>query len=510
MQFRFADYMLDVARRELRKASEPVALEPQVFDLLVHLIRNSDRVVTKEDLLRSVWGGRIVSESTFFSRINAARKAVGDDGKAQRLIRTVPRKGFRFVGAVTESRPTEPVPLPGRRERPSIAVLPFENLSGDPDQEYFADGLTEDILTALTRFTQLTVIARNSTFVYKRRAVSISEIARDLQVHYVLEGSVRRSGERLRITAELIEAATSAHLWAERYDRAIKEVFALQDEITERIVTTLVSNFERSIIEQARRKPPGSLDAYELLLQGREQRNMSQQAGMLSAEALFEQAVARDPDFALAHAEIGFIQYIHATWRIDPSRRDEYLTKGFASARRALALEASLPLANRVLANLHLRAREHAEAVTWAERAVTLNPGEAESYAWLANILPFVGRSGEALEQLANARRLDPLHPPLWDFYTGRALFHLGRYEEALTWFEACSRRTPFLSNWRRHLAATLAQLGRLDEARAAMPDPALPQTYATISEIRRLDAYLETVEFDRFIEGLRKAGLPE
>ena len=155
------------------------------------------------------------------------------------------------------------------------------------------------------------------------------------------------------------------------------EVFALQDEITERIVTTLVSNIDRSIIEQARRKPPGSLDAYELLLQGREQRNMSRQDGMLAAEALFEQAVALDPDFALAHAEIGFIQYIHATWRIDPSRRDEYLTKGFASARRALALEASLPLANRVLGNLHLRAREHVEAVTWAERAVTLNPGEA-------------------------------------------------------------------------------------------------------------------------------------
>ncbi len=496
MQFRFADYVLDVARRELRRGSEPVALEPQVFDLLVLLIRNSDHVVTKEDLLESVWGGRIVSESTFFSRINAARKAVGDTGEAQRLIRTVPRKGFRFVGAVTESGPVEPASLHGQRERPSIAVLPFENLSGDSQQEYFVDGLAEDILTALTRFTQLTVIARNSTFVYKGRAVSIADIARDLAVRYVLEGSVRRSGERVRITAQLIDAATSAHLWAERYDRAITDIFALQDEITERIVTTLVHNIERSIIEQGRRKPPGSLGAYELLLQGREQRNLSRHDGNLAAEALFERAVALDPDFALAHAEIAYIQYIHVTWRIDPSRRDEHLAKGFASARRALALEASLPLANRVLGNLHLRAREHAEAVTWTERAVALNPGEAESYAWLANVLAYVGRSAEALEQLANARRLDPLHPPLWDFYTARTLFHLGRYEEALSWFETCSRRTPFLSNWRRHLAATLAQLGRLDEARAAMPDPALPQTYGSIGEIRRLDSYLETVEF--------------
>ena len=344
MQFRFGDYVLDVARRELRRASELVALEPQVFDLLAHLIRNSDHVVTKEDLLNSVWGGRIVSESTFFSRINAARKAVGDDGEAQRLIRTLPRKGFRFVGAVAESKPAEPVPLPDRHERPSIAVLPFENLSGDSQQEYFVDGLTEDILTALTRFTQLTVIARNSTFVYKRHPVSIADIARDLAVRYVLEGSVRRSGKRVRITAQLIDAGTSAHLWAERYDRAMTDIFALQDEITERIVTTLVSNIERSIIEQGRRKPPGSLGAYELLLQGREQRNMSRHEANLAAETLFERAVALDPDFALAHAEIAYIQYIHVTWRIDPSRRDAHLAKGFASARRAMALEASLPL----------------------------------------------------------------------------------------------------------------------------------------------------------------------
>ncbi len=510
MQFRFADYLLDVGRRELRRASELIAVEPQVFDLLAHLIRNSDQVVSKEDLLDSVWGGRAVSESTFFSRINAARKAIGDSGEAQRLIRTVPRRGFRFVGDVTGSQSVSLASLPGLRDRPSIAVLPFENLNDDSGQGYFADGLTEDILTALTRFTQLTVIARNSTFVYKRQAVSIADIARDLSVRYVLEGSVRRADNRLRVTAQLIDAATAAHLWAERYERAMSDIFSLQDEITERIVTTLVSNIERSIIEQARRKPPGSLGAYELLLQGRELRNLSQLDGIRAAEALFEQAVALDPGFALVHAELAYIQYVHVTWRIDPKRRDALLSKGFASARRALELEASSPLANRVLGNLHLRARQHMDAVTWTQRAVALNPGEAESYAWNANVLSYVGRSAEALEQLAHARRLDPLHPPLWDFYIGRALLHLGRYEEALTHFETCSRRTPFLNNWRRHLAATLAQLGRLDEARGALPNPGSPQTYASIGEIRRLDSYLESIEFDRFVEGLRKAGLPE
>ena len=283
---------------------------------------------------------------------------------------------------------TSPVvkPLP---EKPSIAVLPFDNLSGDPDQQYFADGLTEDILTALARFNQLTVIARNSTFVYKGRAVAIADVGRDLNVRYVLEGSVRRSGDRLRVTAQLIEAATAAHRWAERYDRTLTDIFALQDEITERIVTTLVSNIERSIIEQARRKPPGSLGAYELLLQGREQRNASSYEGMAAAEALFERAIALDPDFALAHAELAYIQYVLVTWRIDPAQRDAQLAKGFVHARRALALEASLPIANRVLGNLHLRADEHAEAIRWSQRAVVLNPGEAESYAWLANVLSY-------------------------------------------------------------------------------------------------------------------------
>ena len=319
------------------------------------------------------------------------------------------------------------------------------------------------------------MIARNSTFVYKGRAVGIADVGRDLRVRYVLEGSVRRSGDRVRVTAQLIEAATSAHLWAERYDRAITDIFAVQDEITEQIVTRLVSNIERSIIEQARRKPPEFFDAYELFLHGREQRNASRPDATVAAEQQFERSVALDPGFAPAHAEIAYIQYLYVTWRREPEQRDAQLAKGFASARRALALEASLPLANRALGMLHLRAREHAEAVTWTQRAVALNPGEAESYAWLANVLSFVGRSAEALEQLAHAMRLDPLHPPLWDFYIGRALMHLGRYEEALTSLDTAFRRAPFFGHIQLYKAAALAHLGRPDEARAALSVPASP-----------------------------------
>jgi len=187
VQFRFTGCVLDVERRELRRHGDLMALEPQVFDVLVYLIGHRDRVVTKEDLLDSVWAGRAISESTFFSRINAARKAVGDSGMAQHLIRTIPRKGFRFVSEVIETRPIQHLPPSGQGDRPSIAVLAFANLSGDPDQEHFADGLTEDILTALTRFTELTVIARNSTFAYKGRTVGIADIGRELRVRYVVE-----------------------------------------------------------------------------------------------------------------------------------------------------------------------------------------------------------------------------------------------------------------------------------------------------------------------------------
>jgi TolB-like protein len=244
LQFRFGDHSLDTDRCELRRRGMLVALEPQVFDLLVYLVQNRDRVVSKDDLLEAVWGGRIVSESALTSRITAVRKAIGDDGGAQRFIRILPRKGFRFIGLVEEVErrvtpsdtpvtategPTRPgLALP---EKPSIAVLPFANMSGDPDQQFFADGMVEEIITALSRIRWLFVIARNSSFTYKGRAVDVKEVGRDLNVRYVLEGSVRKAGQRVRISAQLIEAASGAHLWADRFDGSLEDVFELQDKV---------------------------------------------------------------------------------------------------------------------------------------------------------------------------------------------------------------------------------------------------------------------------------------
>ena len=301
MTLSFGDYEIDVERRELRRAKTPVHVEPQVFDLLVYLVQNRDRVVSKDDLIASVWGGRIVSDSTLTSRINAARNAVGDSGEDQKLIRTIARKGLRFVGAVrtqpTDAEPADAtgpppdevhersrpaLPLP---DRPAIAVLPFINMSGDPEQEYFSDGISEDIITALSKLRWFFVIARNSSFIYKGKAVHMKQVAEELGVGYVVEGSVRKGGDRVRITAQLNDVATGSHIWAERYDRGLADVFAVQDEITEAIVAAIepqlyaAENFRAQAQAAGQPGRVGSGDAGAVALLASDAAGQSRRAG---------------------------------------------------------------------------------------------------------------------------------------------------------------------------------------------------------------------------------------
>ena len=277
MEFLFSGHRLDIDRRELRRGPEVIAIEPQVFDLLVHLIENRDRVVSKGDLITAVWSGRIVSDSTLTSRINAARKAVGDNGEEQKLIRTIARKGFRFVGEVRlagvgathagmAGHGPEPA-QPALPDRPAIAVLPFTNMTGDPAQEYFSDGISEDIMTALSKLRWFFVIARNSSFIYKGKAVHLKQIADDLGVGYVVEGSVRKVGDRVRISAQLNDVATGSHIWAEHYDRGLVDVFTVQDEITESIVAAIEPQLYASESFHAQRKPPDNMDAWDLVIE---------------------------------------------------------------------------------------------------------------------------------------------------------------------------------------------------------------------------------------------------
>jgi len=272
VRFRFDQCLLDDELRELKRADAPVALQPQVFDLLLYLIQERERVVSKDDLISRIWQDRAVSDSALNSRINAARQAIGDDGQRQHLIRTVARKGFRFVGEVSEeasgAQSREQRSTPGQRtpDRPAIAVLAFENMSDDPEQDYFCDGISEDILTALSKVRWFLVISRNSSFAYKGRAVQLKQIGDELGVRYVVEGSVRKSGDRLRITAQLNDTTTGAHLWAEQYDRELGDIFAVQDEITNAIVVAIEPQIYTAENFRAKRKAPDNMDAWGLLM----------------------------------------------------------------------------------------------------------------------------------------------------------------------------------------------------------------------------------------------------
>src|SRR5690606_20984767 len=350
----FEDYVLDQERRELSVRGDVVDVGPQVFDLLLHLLSHRDRVVSKDDLLQAVWSGRIVSESTITSHINAVRRAVGDTGGIQRLVRTVPRKGYRFVGEVRVSEagaeqsaePPEPAagsPTPQEApalalpDKPSIPVLPFHNLSGDQEQDYFADGVVEDIIGALSRIRWLFVIARNSSFTYKGRTVDVREVGRELGVRYVLEGSVRRSGNRIRITGQLIDATSGAHIWAERFEGQVADIFELQDEIAESVVGAIAPQLERAEIERAKRKPTESLCAYDYYLRGTAKLHNGTREAIAGALRLFYRAIELDPEFASAY---GMAAWCHF-WRKINGWMDERsleIAEGARLARMAVSL----------------------------------------------------------------------------------------------------------------------------------------------------------------------------
>ncbi|MEH2540663.1 MULTISPECIES: winged helix-turn-helix domain-containing protein [unclassified Bradyrhizobium] len=292
MRYRFEEFAFDTDRRELHRGAEVVSITPQVFDLLEYLIRNRERVVSKDDLIYAVWNGRSVSDGALTTRLNAARSAVGDTGEKQCLIKTLPRKGFRFVGAVREedgpssaavaseshvelSKPALALP-----DKPSIAVLLFQNMSGDPEQEYFADGMVEEIITELSRFKWLFVIARNSSFTFEGKAVDVKRVGRELGVRYVLEGSVRKAAGKVRIAGQLIDAVTGAHIWADRFERDLTDVFALQDEVTVAVVGAIQPKLLQTEIEMAARRPPENPTAYDLWLRAMQKQSLRSREGL--------------------------------------------------------------------------------------------------------------------------------------------------------------------------------------------------------------------------------------
>jgi len=524
MQLFFADHTLDTDRRELRHGSEPVAVEPQVFDLLIYLIQNRDRVVSKDDLIASVWDGRIVSESTLTSRINAARKAVGDSGEGQKLIRTIARRGFRFVGEVlTRSNGREPVqaigPTPNElheharpglppSDRPAIAVLPFLNMSGDPEQEYFSDGISEDIITALSKLRWFFVIARTSSFIYKGKTVHLRQIAEELGVGYVVEGSVRKSDDRVRITAQLNDAATGSHIWAERYDRGISDVFAVQDEITEAIVAAIEPQLYARESFRAQRKPPDSMDAWDLVMRALSHYWRVTRQDNVVAQALLEKAIAIDPNYgqALGVLATSYTFSSHMGW----TDRATAVPAAERAALAAIRADNEDPWAHHALGCVYLFARRFDDSLAEFEVALRLNPNFSLAQGFYGLALAYCGRWQEADRAARRALRLSP-RDPFSALFTGIAAYaqFVGRdYDEAMRLArEAIRQRSDFVGA-HRVLTTAAGMAGDTEAAAAALQELRRAQPNISLGWITNEMPIMQGGELEHYLEAFRRAGL--
>ncbi len=524
MIFHFADHTLDTERRELWRGSEPIAVEPQVLDLLVYLMQNRDRVVSKDDLLASVWGGRIVSDSTLTSRINAARKAVGDNGRDQKLIRTFARKGLRFVGQLcTQPNSDElspasglaPDALPGQSrsalpssERPAIAVLPFTNMSDDPEQEYFSDGISEDIISALSKLRWFFVIARNSSFIYKGKAVHMKQVAEELGVGYVVEGSVRKAGDRVRITVQLNDVATGSHIWAERYDRSLADVFAVQDEITEAIVAAIEPQLYVAENFRAQRKPPDSMDAWDLVMRALSSYWRVTRQDNIVAQALLEKAIAIDPRYgqALGVLAASYTFSAHMGWA------DMAITVPLAkrAALAAIGADSEDPWAHHALGSVHLFARQFEDSLAEFEVALRLNPNFSLARAYYGLALSYCGRWEEADDAASRALRLSP-RDPFSAIYSGIAAYaqFVGRHYDAAMQLarEAIRQRGDFVGA-HRVLTAAAGMAGQTEVATAALQELRRAQPNISLTWIASQMPIQHAAEREHYVEAFRRAGL--
>ena len=520
MRYLFEDYVLDTERRELHRGANLVALTPQLFDLLAYIIRNRDAVVSRDDLIETIWGGRAVSESALTTRINAARSAIGDSGESQRLIKTLPRKGVRFVGNVREephdraagqaTPPQKPnLSLP---DKPSIAVLPFADLGGDASNDYFTDGVVEDIITELSRFSELFVIARNSSFTYKGKPVDVREVGRELGVRYVLEGSVRKAANRVRLTGQLIDAATGAHIWADRFEGIQDDIFALQDRMAEHVVGAIAPSLERAEIERAKREPTESLSAYDCFLRGMAEWHDWTQSSHNNALKLFYQAIELDAQFGRAYALAAGCYLMRKSngWIVDRAAE-------IVETERLARLAADLGRTDAVALAWSAHALAHVvgdikTGIATIDRALRLNPNLAVAWQRSGWLRVYAGDCELAIEHVARAMRLSPLDPQMHLAFSATAFGHflLDNLDEASSWAE---RALHLRTDWPpalRVLAMSETLAGREQPARDAMTRLRSTQPQLRLSNLREQIFLHRPEHMAKCIDAMRAAGLPE
>jgi TolB-like protein/predicted Zn-dependent protease len=420
-----------------------------------------------------------------------------------------PVRVFRVLLEAGEAPPpgeTHDLPALMLPDKPSIAVLPFANFSGDPEQEYFSDGITEDLITDLSKLSGLFVISRNSVFLYKGKAVKPDQVSKELGVRYLLEGSVRKAGNRVRITAQLIDATTGYHLWAERYDRELQDIFAVQDEVTQKIVAALQVKLTEGEQERVKRPPTTNLEAYDCFLRGLEYHAQRTQESNTRAREMFERAVALDAHFAAAYALLGLTYLAEIAFQWDQS--PQVIDKLLALARQAVTLDDSQPIAYEALAYACLGKKQHDQAITAAERAIALDPNSADAYQTLGDILSFAGRPSEAVTLIEKAMRLNPRYATSYLWSLGQAYRLVGRPEDAIAVLKRAVVRNPDHITAHLMLAVLFGELGRATEARAEVAEVVRinPRFSLAIAQARM--PYKDPAALERVIQQLHQAGL--
>ena len=555
MVYRFERFVFDPETAGLLKSGQPVALEPQVFSLLKYLIENRGRIVSKDELIDEIWNGRVVSDAALNTRIRAIRRALGDDRTQQKYLRTYPKRGFRFVADTKCLESDEDVDSPEvssrassfRRVRasakagllilvfaifgttwglyesglmkaspplpakPSIAVMPFDYLSSDPDHEYFADAFTEDLITDLSRIRDAFVIARRTSFTFKGKAVDVKKVAADLGVRYVLEGSVRQTGNRVRINAQLIDGETGTHVWSDRYDRVLTDVFSVQADVTGQIAAVLKAELREA--DSKRQGPPASLEAWDYSLRGNVLLfNPSGVEDFQDARTQLDKAVELDPSIASAWSGLAFVHFVASLRPIPGISVPNSKNLSLEAAQKAVSLDPKNAEGHWMIGVGYARNGLPEQGLASCETAMDLNPNNDCAYvcAGLANMA--LGQPNEALPHFRQSLRLNPRFRPFTKYkYMGLAYLHSGQDAEAIDALNRAIAGSPKdpLANFA--LTSALALTGRVEDAHAALgKSMALAYSERTTIETLRDSYSWMGPGFERVLDGLRLAGMPE
>lgn len=511
MRYHFGDIRLDTETMEFSVGGEARSLEPQVFDVLATLVEHRDRVISRDELIERVWGGRVVSDATIDARISAVRKAIGDSGKMQSMVKTIARRGFRFVATLVAEETTSD-PVESRLTstmQPSIMVQTFQDHSEGADKGVLAEGLTADITTALAKLSDMVVIDRTSAMAVGSRAEAVSGISKDSAVRYILTGTFRRSGQRLRVTVQLIDTESGRHLWAERYDGEIEDIFDVQDSITEAVVTALQVTLTEGQQAAMRRRHTESIAAWQHMAYGLVPLRRFTPHDNLVARQAFERAIEEDAGFGPAWGMLALTHLVDARLGYADSAVVS-LEQGAALAEKGLSIDPNDPDTLAVLGAIRLFQRRFEDAELASRLAVERGPNLAEVLMWRATVLNYTGRAEEALRLIAKAMRLSPYFPDWFLGIQGVAYRCLRRFEEAIAADLARLKRNPDnpISDFR--LAAIYAELGRHEEACAQIAALLTKNPKASIRQVWASEPYQNADEMSRYLDLLRTAGLPE